>query len=89
MAKFTEKHLHWSLFLIKLQTWESGVFLLILPCFKNTYFAKFLRMLASIIWFNITKLSRLVWLSFPFIVTKTLEMYFAAKIFLQTEKRFF
>ena len=37
-AKFTGKHLHWSLSLLELQV--SGVFNWILQNFKNTYFVK-------------------------------------------------
>ena len=47
-ALFTEKHLCWNLFLIKLQTWWSeSVFLWILQNFKNTYFEEHLRTAAS------------------------------------------
>ena len=37
-AKFTGKHLHWSLFLLELQI--SGVFMWILQNFRSTFFVK-------------------------------------------------
>ena len=49
-ANLTEKHLCWSLFLIKMEAWETPAQMFsceISKIFKNTYFEEHLRMTAD------------------------------------------
>ena len=65
-AKFTGKHLRWSLFLIKLQTLvlatlnkkdsNTGVFCEFCKIFENTYFEEHLQAAASVVNFYLKKL---------------------------------
>ena len=62
LANFTRKHLHWNLFLIKLQVFRpatllkrnsnTGIFLRNFEICKNTYFEEYPRTTASVVFFS-------------------------------------